>query len=865
MRCTAYLKRCVSKPGSKKCNAVTKKCVVLKKRTKVCRKHFITRGRWVGKKLCKRGVRRFCSYRKFGKTGRRKRCCTYKIHRGGRRSGLKCKWVGCARRQVIKVKCSIKKNGRKVYQRQCCTWRRICKCGTCGRARKSCKWVGRKVNIHHKRKCQRVAISNNAYQTRCCVFVKKYNRHTKLFKLVKRCYYKNDSKSTKRSVKCFWKKLSKHKRRRLCVTYETVCRRHKCRKPKVISKRFIGYTLFVMKRKNCSMKRISKESKRKQCCHSVKVCKGKGNCRQKRKCKFSGPVIRRIQKHKCHWRFYKKTASKKKYCCRWTLFCQGRKCQPQNKTCRWSGATLRYKSKQQCKKFKVHGGYRRKCRTINKKCVNRICRVVKRTKWIWAGSKVTTKYIRNCVFKNYGRFKKRKFCKRFHKKCIKGSSCKLRFREQGWVGPVFTKKPMSKCYWKRVKGGYLPYCCNWFVRCIGKCPKGGKPPRSKQCKAMSKKLVQLGKKNKCTWRQYKKKYRRQFCCSTLKKRVHHSKPIRSCSWKGKAFLLKKVYYKRRKICTKHQCCQQLSKCTRHSGCHVVRNQRCRPYTGKHSNYCYSYGNSWIRPFKQRSYRHALAGDFNLVTSKRLTCHQRSVQWKNGLVTVYSFACKVNGDIVESVTKNPREYLINKTFKLKLSKNQVYKLPKGGYIKLYSNDKVIIDSGAGFLSAIYTKWDEKSDQDRWVSLAVKVPSTKTFGGMCSSKVNSRSAKGLFLKEFHTKTIRIPTRSCSRSKRQQYYRDCKRIGVKHSNLLNRCVFDLTRGMPLDATRYLLKLKKFLHGQKLRLRHKTLTKASKRIANIKIKAQKFFGKNNRKGGRKGHRKGHRKGGAFKRRFRI
>eukprot|EP01080_Neovahlkampfia_damariscottae_P009848 gene9848-2171_t len=843
MRCTAYVQRCVSKPGSKRCNVKTKKCRTIRKRKTVCRKRFVSRARWVGKKLCKRNRKRFCSYRKYGKVARRKRCCTFYV-RHGKRYGLRCKWVGCARRQTIKVKCSIKKNG-KTYQRQCCTWRRICKCSTCARARRSCRWVGRKVKIHHKRKCYRVAISNNAYQTRCCVYKKKYNRHTKSFKLVKRCYYKNDSRARKRFIKCHWKKISRHRRRRLCIIYERICKRHRCSKARAVSKRYVGYTLYIIKSKNCIMKRTSKNTKRKQCCHNVKVCRGKGNCRQKRKCKFLGTSIRRIQRHKCHWRFYKKTASKKKYCCRWTDFCRGRKCQPQGKSCKWQGATLRYKSKQVCQKLKVHGGYRRRCRTISYRCINKACRIVKRSKWQWAGNKVSTKYIRNCVFKNYGRFRKRKFCKRFHKKC-NGANCKLRFREQGWVGPVFTKKPKSKCYWKRVKGGYLPYCCNWFIRCIGKCPKGGKPPRSKQCKPMSKKVVKLGKKNQCKWRQYRKKYRRQYCCSTIRRNVHHSKPLHACSWKGKAYKLKRVFYKKRKICTKHQCCQQLSKCSRHGGCHVLRNQRCRPYTRKHSNYCYSYGNSWVRPFHQKSYRHALAGDFNLIESKRLTCHQRSVQWKNGLVTLYAFACKVNGDIVESVTKNPREYLINKTFKLKLSKNQVYKLPKGGYIKLYSNDKVIIDSGAGYLSAIYTKWDEKSDQDRWVSLAVKVPSTKTFRGMCSSKVSSKSAKGLFLKEFHTKTVRIPTRSCSRRQRKQYIRDCKRIGVKYRNLLHRCVFDLTRGMPLDSTRYLLKLQRFVHGHKLRLRQITLKRAHKRI--VAIKAKKFIGRNLRKGLRKG-----------------
>jgi len=118
-----------------------------------------------------------CSFRTFGKYGRRKFCCVLKKTIQGEKSHniRSCSFKGAifTRRQNLKCRWIQKSIGTK--QNYCCTYERTCtikkRVKNCKRRRIGCSFHGLELRTKRTRKCHRRRYGKYATRKRCCSWI----------------------------------------------------------------------------------------------------------------------------------------------------------------------------------------------------------------------------------------------------------------------------------------------------------------------------------------------------------------------------------------------------------------------------------------------------------------------------------------------------------------------------------------------------------------------------------------------------------------------------------------------------------------------------------------------------------------------
>jgi len=129
---------------------------------------------YVGIKISSIKLKYGCSFRRFGKYGRRKFCCDTKRHCNGVKcyNKRKCKFVGTifTRRQNIKCRFVQKKPYSK--QNFCCTFERSCrinkKVKSCKKRKIGCGFYGIEIRTRRTRKCHIRKSGRYTTRKRCC-------------------------------------------------------------------------------------------------------------------------------------------------------------------------------------------------------------------------------------------------------------------------------------------------------------------------------------------------------------------------------------------------------------------------------------------------------------------------------------------------------------------------------------------------------------------------------------------------------------------------------------------------------------------------------------------------------------------------
>jgi len=225
-----------------------------------------------GTKFCRKGVTK-CFYKKYGKNGERKRCCTvHSLHRHKKLQpfiyNAHCKWFGCVRKTKLKKQCRIVKRFKNGQQTQCCQWKNVCNCGRCQQLNRKCNFVGPVLKIKSKNYCFKAPIGNKGFFVKkCCYFThrciggKKRNCNKR-----KVCKTVGRSKKISEFSKCHWKLISKDTKRRKCCSFRKTCfnnnnNRRNCKVLKLNCK-FIGNIMIIRKNKNCVWKKNWKTFKK---------------------------------------------------------------------------------------------------------------------------------------------------------------------------------------------------------------------------------------------------------------------------------------------------------------------------------------------------------------------------------------------------------------------------------------------------------------------------------------------------------------------------------------------------------------------------------------------------------------------------
>jgi hypothetical protein len=350
---------------------------------------------------------------------------------------------------------------------------------------------------------------------------------------------------------------------------------------------------------------------------------------------------------------------------------------------------------------------------------------------------------------------------------------------------------MKKC--KLVKKGKkaITRCCTWFRSCI-----------SNRCTSSGRKCSFVGKavklpKGKCTWRRYKKNFKRQYCCRRVTRLAKHAKKHhgKQCVWRGKKVRLSKTYWKKQRACGKQLCCFRLYECKRGQQCVFKKNVGCTPRTPKgHSHICTAWGSGHVTPFAEKTFSFQTAGDHNLISSKAFSCHIRVVAGKN-IVRTRGIACRVNGVVVTSSGRRGHKYRVGGK-KVVLKAGQVYKLAQGGFIKQMTLNTFIIDSNTvGFVEASF--------HHRFASVVARVRNTGLFSGLCLGKKSDLNAVGIFKKNFRPKRSTLKRTGCP--KRKQYVKECSKISNKRTHIEAACIFDRCRGLKLSVETHMNSEKK------------------------------------------------------------
>jgi len=269
----------------------------------------------------------------------------------------------------------------------------------------------------------------------------------------------------------------------------------------------------------------------------------------------------------------------------------------------------------------------------------------------WKGKQIVTKFVKNCRFEPVGLNSRRKLCCK-HRKVCAGHVCRTTRKRCGFVGPRYSMTPITKCYWKRISRIQLRRrCCTSTKHCIGKLCKFSK----RHCKFTGAKIV-ASKHKKCVWKALRSKlgyaYRKRFCCQFHKlsgKIVKHT-----CRFLGRKILIKKKYWKKRKVCTRgypsYTCCTSAFRCVqvgkKHKcryfkklGCKIFRRARITTVKevrkcklGKNKRKCCNYKYKCVgsRSFRKRNHKKC-----KLI--KKYKCATENVEKK------LSYVCSSIGD------------------------------------------------------------------------------------------------------------------------------------------------------------------------------------------------------------------------------
>lgn len=149
-----------------------------------------------------------CTYEKYGRNGKRRRCCT-SIVQGEKVLSKKCSWVGPATYTKVVYDCTWKavKGGKKKY---CCSYVKRTTGKLCHVGKKKCQYKGKLLTTKFENNCRMQDYGKHGKRNYCC----KVTRYCKgkTCKKDEKCSYTGPTYSTYVFSKCEWAKKKKWRR-----------------------------------------------------------------------------------------------------------------------------------------------------------------------------------------------------------------------------------------------------------------------------------------------------------------------------------------------------------------------------------------------------------------------------------------------------------------------------------------------------------------------------------------------------------------------------------------------------------------------------------------------------------------------------